>query len=170
MDKESLPQVLEEALSRVRLKTPSREFMADYLSRVNTKIDHGIPAPSFGFPQMGVLLLVGVAFAFGLIYLFALSPKKEPAIPAVSQTQSVADRSSVPEKEGQATQATVTTAKPVSDELSLKDQMTILEALGEESENETINLIGEDELLDEITLLDEVELASLESVQPTAVA
>lgn len=160
MDNESLPQELQNVLSRVKLKEPSPELMVNYLSGVNAKIDRGTSGPSFGFPQVSVLLLLGIAFTFGIVYLLALNPKKEAVGPMIaSQAQS---------EPAQKAETTAQTLEVVSAQLSLEDQLTLLEAMGEESTNETIDLFGNEELLDEAALLDDVEFSDFGAVQTPA--
>ncbi len=164
MDNESLPPELEGMLSKVRLKEPSKETMAGYLSGVNAKIDRGPVGTNFGFPQVGILLLVGLAFAFGIIYLFALNPNKEP-IQVAPQIQSEMATPSAPKFATEQAETTSQVTQQASGELSLEDQMALLEALEEETGSDTIDLFGDDELFDEIALLDNVEFSAFESAQ-----
>lgn len=169
MDNESLPPELEEMLSKVRLKEPPKEAMADYLSGVNAKIDRGPVGTNFGFPQVGILLLVGLAFAFGIIYLFGLNPKKEP-IQLIPQVQSERINPPAPELVTGQTAVVSQTPQPASGELSLEDQMALLETFGEETGSTTIEFFGNDELLDEVALLDSVEFSAFEGVQTSTAA
>ena len=163
MDKESLPPELEGFLNKVKLKEPPRELMSDYLSGVNAKIDRGVSGKSFGFPQTVVLLLAGAAFVAGVVYLLAFHPKKDTEIQIAP---AVVSRPLIPEES--AAQTIERAVPKVAEQLSLEDQLTILEALGEESEKETLETIGNEELLDEAAFLDDIEFSGLESIQAPA--
>ena len=153
MNQEQLDLELKQLVSKIRLKEPPQKLMENYVSEVNTKIDHEMKNSSFGFPQLTVLLAVGFALA-GLVYFFFVSthPRIEPApVAALASRTSAA------------------AGFPASEDLSLEDQMALLEAFSGEYESETADSFGDDELLEELASLDELELSYTRSSQTSGV-
>ncbi|MBI4394701.1 MAG: hypothetical protein HY583_00740 [Candidatus Omnitrophica bacterium] len=139
-NQEPLAPELEQLIKQVKLKEPSKERMTDYLAGVNAKIDRGAPPTSFGFPQVAVILAVGLVMA-GLAYFYWIRPSSVGADPRVR-----------PQENGQAQGPAPTTPS-----LSIEEEMAVLEAFGEEYDSEIQDLLGDDETLEELAQLDEIE-------------
>ena len=155
MEQEELSPELKKLMGKVKLKEPSPEVMANYLSEVNAKINKGIKSSHFGFPQFAVVFAVGLVFA-GSLYFFLGRTQKQP----VSDTGTV---SSIPQP-AQA-KAVVSSKKP----LTLEEEMAILEAFGDESSNESTGTFEDEDPFEELAMLDDVELSSHMSLGPSNV-
>ena len=103
--------------------------------------------------------MVGIA-AVGVAYLLLANLKKEPAV----QEKVIVAEMSAP----MSSQETATTGGSISTEIPIEDQMAILEAFEGEYEAETIDLLGDEELFEELTQLDELELSPAQ--QPARVS
>ncbi|MBI4000057.1 MAG: hypothetical protein HY351_05520 [Candidatus Omnitrophica bacterium] len=171
MDKEHLSPELEQLIRKVRLKEPPEGLMADYLAGVNAKIDRGASGSHFGFPQVAMVLAVGLALA-GAAYFYWVRPQTQSAPDVETTTFVVSETSVQPNNE-----ATVldNTEQPLSSEipstpvqksLSIEEEMAVLEAFGEELDEEGIDLLGDDEVFEELGQLDEIELSPGFSTQP----
>ncbi len=155
MDQEKLTPELEKLISKVKLKEPPREMMTNYLSEVNTKIDQGIRSSHFGFPQVTGFFVIGLTLA-GVLYFFLMHPAAH--VKEVSVEKNIADRSQ--EVTSPITSYIQTSTAPVSQKsLTLEEEMAVLEAFGDEFSDESVGLFGDDEALEELTVLDEVELS-----------
>ncbi len=137
---DQLDQQVEKLLNDVKLKQPNPEQMTDYLSAVRSKISLRQNQFSFHFVPFGIAL-VSVA-AVGLI-VFALSsqPQKE-----AQQTPAVAEISK-----------SAVSPAPERQNLTLEEEMAILEAFSEEYPGETTDVLGDDGALEDLVLIDEVE-------------
>jgi len=154
MDQEKLTPELEKLISKVKLKEPAPKIMANYLSEVNAKIDQGVGGPHFGFPQVTVFFVIGAALA-GFLYFFLVHPQVQPAFEiknasvkedGIDQSRQMA--SLIPPR----IQSTAGTSTQKS--LTLEEEIAVLEA-----SDESADVFGDDEALDELTVLDEVELS-----------
>ena len=158
MDQDELSLELKKLLSKVKLKEPPREIMANYLSEVNAKIDGGIKNSHFNFPQFATVFAVGVILA-GLFYLFSPRSQVKPVLETKPAVQKVQDLlTTVPQ--APPTQV-ISTQKP----LTVEEKMAVLEAFGDEFSDESVDLFGDDEVLEELALLDDMELSPQLSAQ-----
>ena len=161
MDQEKLSPELERFVSKVKLREPSPEMMANYLSEVNAKIDQGIKGSHFGFPQFAVVFAVGLAFA-GSLYFFLVHPQRQPvrdvaniSMQSVPENRWVKTTPSTPPQQVQ--RKVVVPANNKS--LTVEEEMTVLEAFGDESSDESAELLEDEEAFEELTMLDDVELS-----------
>ena len=165
---DQLDPELQELLKKTKLKEPPEKLMADYLSGVNEKIDRGIGKPHFGFPPLALVLVAGVLLA-GIFYYFLAEPEKEPVMQAVAPA--VVAPIEVPSQPPPSVPAeanltdTAGQPQPASESLSIEEQIAILESFAEEFPDETGELFGEEELLNEFEALDEMELSALGPTQ-----
>lgn len=151
MDQEKLSPELEKLISRVKLKEPPRQMMSRYLSEVNAKIDQGIKSSHWGFPQFGAVFAIGLALA-GSLYFFLARPQMQPAheVKAISVQ---------PSTESQKTEIASSKLPAAQKPLTLEEEMAVLEAFSDESLDESAELFGDEEALEDLTVLDEVELS-----------
>ena len=137
---DQLDQQVEKLLNDVKLKQPNSEQMTDYLVGVRSKIELRQKQFSFHFVPFGIIL-VSVAAVGLIVFVLSTQPKKEsqpiPAIPEVSKSavSSALDRQN----------------------LTLEDEMAILEAFSEEYPAETTDVLGDDGVLEDLVFIDEVE-------------
>ena len=169
MEQEELSPELKKLISKVKLKEPSPEMMANYLSEVNAKIDKGVKSLPFGFPQFAVIFAVGLVFA-GSHYFFLGHAQKQPvsdtgtvSMQSAAENRRTETVSSVPQP-AQA-KVVVSSQKP----LTLEEEMAILEAFGDESSNESTGTFEDEDPFEELAVLDDVELSSHMSLGPSNV-
>ncbi|MBI1977719.1 MAG: hypothetical protein HYS55_03090 [Candidatus Omnitrophica bacterium] len=150
MNQEELPPELEKILKRVKLKEPPERLMKDYLSGVNAKIDRRGQGFHVSFPQVALACVIGLSLV-GVLYLtFMARPKaielvSEPIQKVEAKPQVVAVESQV-----QATQKA----------LSVEEEMAVLEAFSEEHGEGVAEFFGDEEMFEDLSQLDEVELAT----------
>ncbi|MBI4372810.1 MAG: hypothetical protein HY585_03690 [Candidatus Omnitrophica bacterium] len=142
-NQEQLSPELERVIKQVRLKEPPSEFMADYLAGVNSKIDRGVPHSQFGFPQIAMVLAIGLVMAGVAYFYFGYEPR-------ASQVKVIPD---------------VSISKP----LSVEEEMMILEAFSEELADGTGDPFGDDEILEELWQLEEIEFLGGPSAQTSRI-
>lgn len=185
MDREQLALELERLMNQVRLKEPPRELMADYLSGVNAKIDRGIKSHGFGFPHLAVVFAVGLTIV-GLAYCFFLRFQQEPASsnetpPVIAMEANVGaplmappydrnelrgrDESRYYQSKEIVPQARDREQLSTPEVLSIDEEMAVLEAFQEEFQDEANDLFGDEGLLEELALLDEVELSPVSVIR-----
>ncbi|MBI4358623.1 MAG: hypothetical protein HY584_04920 [Candidatus Omnitrophica bacterium] len=162
MDKTELTPELEKLVKGVKLKEPPEQLMADYLSGVNAKIDRGAEGAHFGFPQIAIVLAIGLTFA-GAFYLFLTRPQGESPVQVAEITQKVETTPLSAELSGAA--AKIEPLQP----LSLEEEMEVLEAFGEEFQGEASDLFGDEEVFEELAQLDELELSPTLSTPTSSV-
>lgn len=162
---DQLDPELEKLLKEVKLKEPPQDKMADYLAGVHAKIDRGPVGSGFGFPQMSLLLAAGLAL-MGLLYFLVVSPQRPPVPQVQEMTREAREAESLPA--AVSTTLEVESALAPSD-LSIEEEITVFEELGEGFTDEAIDLFEEDELLEELALVDELELSLVSSPQAPAV-
>ncbi len=165
-NKEELTPELEKLISKVKLKEPPQELMRDYLSGVNAKIDRGIKGSHFGFPQFAIFLVISAVLA-GFFYFFLVRLQRQPVLevkPAFIQRSVTGQGTEAPTSVVSETQhhGTVSAQKP----LTIEEEVTVLEAFGDEFLNESSDVFGDDEALNELAVLDEVELSPGLANQP----
>ena len=156
MDEDRKDPEIESMLKGVKLKEPSQKDMTNFLSGVHEKIDRGYGNEVIGFRQIGLIFVVGVALA-GLIYFISTRSKVEPAhqvetlnrMEAPLETPLPASVLQNPAGEKPLTR------KP----LSLEEEMAVLEAFEDEFGDETTDLFGDSEVLEELATLDELEFS-----------
>ncbi len=139
MKDDQLDPQMKQLFNKVKLKEPKRAEMTDYLSKVRSKVDFKRNQAHFHFAPVGIALVL-VAVLSGLIYWVVQNQPKEKA--QISMVSKISEQ--VP--------------KPVSTpNLSLEEEMAILEAFNEEYPNETNDLLGDEGALEDLVLMDEVE-------------
>lgn len=158
MEEERLTPELEKLLKQVRLKEPSQELMADYLTGVNAKIDRRMSAPHFGFREGVLVFAVGLILAGLFYFLLAPSLNHEPTPKLVTSDS----ESNLP----QGLQAIIV---PPPAELSLEEELALLEAFEEELSDQESDWLEDEELLEELALLDELEISGASGAQVAAV-
>ena len=172
MDQDKLSPELEKLLKQVKLKEPSKDLMADYLAGVNAKINQQSGMPHFGFPQVTLILAVGLVFA-GIFYFVIARPLNHDEAPAIQPTVSVISHSEERSDEESKTEtlrfaqgdnipkALHSVSIPVQEEeLSLNDELALLEAFEGGSSDEEDNALGDEDLFEELALLDELEISN----------
>jgi hypothetical protein len=175
MEEERLTPELEKLLKQVRLKEPSQELMADYLTGVNAKIERRMSAPHFGFREGVLVFAVGLILAGLFYFLLAPSlnheptPEIQPVIARHDQIEpeAISEIASLPPQS--ASDPPRILAGPTvarNDEripevdLSLEEELALLEAFEEELSEQESDWLEDEELLEELALLDELELSS----------
>ena len=158
-NKEDLAPELEKLISKVKLKEPPQELMRNYLSGVNAKINQGTKGNHFGFPQLAVFLVIGMALA-GFLYFFLVLSQIKP----VSEVKPVSVRQDVVSQGAQVLNLAVSKIRnsntiSAQKSLTLEEELAILEAFGEEFSDESSDVLGDDEAIDELVVLDEIELS-----------
>ena len=151
---------IEKLVRDVKLKEPSEEEMSNYVSEVRAKINLHASGPTFGFPQLGLLLAAGVILA-GLIYFTVSRPQIEKVpslkeVPLQDQTAQIPGQPPLVWKDGK----WVSQDAKIPKQLSIEESITVLEAFGEEFSDEASDLYRDDDILEELTFLDEIELSS----------
>ncbi len=140
-ENQSAPKI-EKLLSQVKLKEPKPEEMKDFLSKVHSKIELEQNQSHLHFAPIGVALVLVLALS-GLIY-WAVQPKQKIRIDAVSKVSEA-----------------VSQIAPVKN-LSLVEEMAILEAFSEEYPVGTSDLMGAEGTIEDLVLIDEIELITLQ--------
>ncbi|GEM_PF-4845117 len=139
MKENQLDSQVDKLLSEIKLKEPRKEEMTDYLSKVRLKIDERKSHPqNYFFP-------LGVAFAltFAIYFMVQVQPKKEPTLFQTAQKVSEPG-----------------TGKKFQKSLSLEEEMAVLEAFSEEYPAGTSDLLGDDETMNDLVLMDEIDFSS----------
>ena len=155
MEKKELDPELERLIDSVKLKEPPQELMRDYLSGVNAKIDQSAKWFHLGLPQLTVLCAIGLVSA-GLMYFLIPHTKLVIQVPKTVKTVEVAPARS-PEPKVQQN----TSSKP----LSIEEEMAVLRAFAEERSEDVVELLGDDEVFEELGQLDETELSTPSATQ-----
>ena len=141
--KEDQDPIIQKLLGQVKLKEPKPEEMKDFLSQVHSKIELEKSPAHFNFVPVGAALALVLALS-GLIY-WAVQPKQEIRIDAVSKISEPVSQI-VPTKN-----------------LSLVEEMAILEAFSEEYPVGTSDLMGAQGTIEDLVLIDEIELTALQT-------
>lgn len=141
MKDDPLDPEIEKLLAEVKLKELRPEAMQDYLSKVHSKIALKQNQTQFHFVTVSAAAAVVLALA-GLIYwiLAGNQIKEEVQIPTVSKM----------------VQPALKTA-PTSN-LSLDEELAILEAFSEDYLSGTSDLLGDEGTIEDLVLMDELEL------------
>lgn len=151
MENEALGPQWEKVLEKTRLKEPPDALMKDYLSQVHQKIDRRHSSWPVGQPILGCIVVGALALAVAAFLFLKPEPTREVA-PVASVAIEPFIRPVVQRSE----------TAPSKSGLSVEDQMAILEAFGEEIEDEIVDLLGDEELAVEAAFLDETELRLLQ--------
>ncbi len=133
---------IEKLLSQVKLKEPKPAEMKDFLSKVHSKIELEQNQSHFHFVPIGAALVLILALS-GLIY-WMVQPKQEIQIPTVSKISEPIPQNA-PAKQ-----------------LSLVEEMAVLEAFSEEYPVGTSDLMGAEGTMEDLVLIDEIELTALQ--------
>ena len=193
MEKEPLTPELKRLLEKVKLKEPPRTLTADYLAGVNARIDQRAKGVHFGFPQLTIFFVAGLALAGALYFFLKPMPNPQPQNPHVIASALPAGRQEAPVDQAavgrlviwhrsvgsakQSQNSEIASALPETlprndgiaqkplKTLSVEEEMAILEAFSEESGNQVGDLFGDNESLEELSVLDELELSPSKSVQ-----
>lgn len=167
MSKEELPQELERILKQVKPQKPPKELINNYLSEVNAKIDARLSGSSFGIPQIGIALALGVVLA-GAAYLYWMPQwhhEKQIENPVVLQEAKI-ESNALRETDAQVPEGIAASIARTA--LSAEDEAKILEAFAEEAAD--VEILDDDELFEELNLLDDLELSSpVSSAMPAGV-
>ena len=152
--------------------------MKNYLTGVNAKIEFKSQS-GFGFPQISLLILVGLTFA-GLFYFYVM-PHVQKSIESLPESTTLSDAPVTPQTEPQIrhserSEESTELENKVSEtslgsfglrpqddnvpELTLEEELAILEAFEDGSAETNLDLLDDEELIEELTLLDEIEINS----------
>ena len=176
MANEDLDPKWETILKKTRLKEPPDDLMKNYLSEIHQKLErrHSF---SFGTPAVWLIAVGILSMAGALFFIFRPEPAKQlepavamtlqpearpdlpPVLPAEIQAQAPVAQS-VP---AQAPAPQVLPSAPFAAQLSPEEEMAVLEALGEEVEDEVVENLGDEDLAAEASFLDETEFGFIQS-------
>ena len=159
MKEDQLDPQVEKILREVKLKEPKKEEMTNYLSNVRSKIELKQNQSQFPVAPIGIALAVTLALA-GLIYFVVPNLSKEEAqIPVISQKSEAPIVPVAP--------AAVPAQAPTQS-FSLEEELDILEAFSEEYPAGTSDLLGDDGVIEDLVLIDEIELNSISSASQSS--
>lgn len=150
MNQEELPPELENILKQVKLKEPPESVMKNYLSEVNARIDRHGQGFHVSFPQVVLVCVLGFSL-MGVLYL-TLVARPKPV-----------DVTSEPVQTMEAKSQTITVEHKVQINQkvrSVEEEMAVLEAFSEEHGEGVAELFGDEEVFEDLSQLDEVELAT----------
>ncbi len=142
--KEDQDPNIEKLLSQVKLKEPKPEEMTDFLSNVHSKIKLEQNQSHLHFVSIGVALVLVLALSGFIYWMVQSQPKPEVQIPAVSKISEPISQNA-PAKQ-----------------LSLVEEMAVLEAFSEEYPTGTSDLLGDEGTTEDLVLIDEIELTVLQ--------
>lgn len=135
---------IEKLLSQIKLKEPKPAEMKDYLSKVHSKIELKQDRNQILFVPGGAALVLVLALSGFIYWMVQNQPKPAVQIPAVSKISEP-----IPQ---------IVSAK----QLSLAEEMAVLEAFSEEYPIGTSDLLGAEGTMEDLVLIDEIELTVLQ--------
>lgn len=138
MENEPLDPKIEKLLNEVKLKEPRPQEMTNYLSQVRSKITLEQNKTHFHFAPVAIVLVASLAIAGFIYWLIQNQPEEENSISTVAVSEPV--------------KPSVQTSK-----VSLEEEMAILEAFSDEYPNGTSDLLGDEESMEDLVLMDEIE-------------
>lgn len=157
MDQDKLSPELEKLLKQVKLKEPPKDLMADYAAGINAKIDQQAGRPHFGFPHVAMALAIGLVFA-GVFYFVIARPLNHNEAPVLQAVPTQVEKQEMPESVVPEASQSVA---PIQDrDLSLEEELTLIEAFEGEFLDEEDAALGDEDLLEELALLDELEISN----------
>lgn len=153
MVQDEMDPELQQLIEKTRVQKPSDEFMRNYKSEVNTKINQALKSPpSNGFPLLlaaFILILAIAGWFYGSRQMKTVTPV--PPTPILKEVAPV--KPSIPET-------------PASDVEALESEIAFLESFDSELATNPDLLYGEDSLLQDLDLLEEMEFSSAIGIQP----
>lgn len=168
-NQDKLTPELEKLLKQVRLKEPPKDLMTDYAAGVNAKIEQQSGKPHFGFPQVVLVTAVGLVFA-GIFYFISARPLTQTQTPALQPlVDSVTHHSKEPfgartprsTQDDNLSEALQSVNAPVqAEEFSIEEEFVLLEAFEDEFLDEENAVLGDEDLFEELSLLDELEISN----------
>ena len=169
MDEDKLTPEIEKLLKQVKLKEPPQELMKDYLGGVHNKINQQSGTPHFGFPQVSLVLAVGLVFA-GVFYFMSARSVNHQAGYELPPVLVQAPEQTTPEMAAPSTEVSLPEVQlSVSNqgtELSLEEESTLLETLESGFSDEEDEVLGDEDLFEELALLDELEISNAAASVP----
>lgn len=140
MENDQLDPQIEKLLKEVKLKEPRRQEMTDYLSGVRSKITIKQNQTHFYFVPAGIVLVVILVLSGFIYWLIQNQSKEENPVTTVAKIS-----------------APIAKSISVSNSLSLEEEMAILGAFSDEYPNGTSDLLGDEESMEDLVLMDEIE-------------
>lgn len=152
MEDNSLPQELEQIVSKVRLKSLEDDFLNGYSAQVDDKINHTLKVRNgFRFSLLMSGLVLAVAFV-GLYYMYVAHNQKLYEVPALIQ-QPI-------QLQGDLLTKTVPSSVELDKSANLEDELDTLMMLDPEFADELMDLIDEEGMFDEFSGFDEAEFVA----------
>lgn len=148
MNDDQLNPQLEKILKEIKLKEPKQPDMADYLSKVRSKIELKQNQSHFHFVPAAGLAFALILALCGAVY-FLVNQTKSPQPQIVSKISEPAAQTAS------------------NQDLSLEEEMAILEAFSEDYPAGTSDLLGDEAAAEDLVLLDEIEFTITPAVQGT---